>query len=395
MAIMKQIESIIGLLSVLLLLAAVPARGQVSATFVRQWGGSGSGNGQFHGTHAVSFSPIFRIYVADEANHRIQYFGMDGVYMGQWGTWGYGTNEIINPVCLTFQNDGTVYVVERDNNRIHYFTAGGAHLGMWGATGGGAGQFNKPAAAAFAPNGDLYVTDRMNHRVEYFSPTGSYRGEFGTFGSGDGQFKEPYGIAVAADGVVYVTDSQNCRVQYFTTNGVFLGQWGSVGSGDGQFGNNSIYNNGPGHVSIDRSGLIHVADPNNNRVQVFQAHGQFVGKYGSYGTGNGSFYFPNGVACAPGWQVYVADEGNNLIQQMTCLAGAKTNMHITAISVTRGIVSVEVEAVPNQTNGVQRSTNLVGWATVEANFRLSGLFCVTDAVPAEAAAIFLRGIRIP
>ncbi|MFO1492850.1 MAG: hypothetical protein U1F87_18510 [Kiritimatiellia bacterium] len=377
----------------LALCAAGPAR--AGATFVRQWGGGGSGNGRFQGTHAVGFSPLFRIYVADEASHRIQYFGMDGAYLGQWGAWGHGDNEIINPVCLAFQADGTVYVVERDNNRIHYFTPGGTHLGKWGTSGTGPGQFNLPSAAAFAPNGDLYVTDRMNHRVQYFGPTGAYRGSFGSYGGAAGQFREPYGVAVSAAGVVYVSDSQNCRVQYFTAAGAYLGAWGSVGSGDGQFGNTSIYNNGPGHVTIDRDGFITVADPNNNRLQVFRPDGQFAGKYGGYGTGGGLFYFPNGVACAPGWQVYVADEGNNLIQQVTWRTEAQPTIRVTAIQRTPAGVSVEVEALPDRTNGVERSGDLVHWETVETAPRLNGLFQVQDAAPTGPGPVFYRGVRAP
>ena len=88
-----------------LALLASSASAQVSSSFVRQWGGGGSGNGQFHATHADAFSPLFRIYVADEANHRVQYFSMNGTYLGQFGQWGHGTNDIINPVGMAFQGD--------------------------------------------------------------------------------------------------------------------------------------------------------------------------------------------------------------------------------------------------------------------------------------------------
>ena len=36
-------------------------------------------------------------------------------------------------------------------------------------------------------------------------------------------------------GNIYVTDAGNERVQVFTTEGQFLRKWGSFGSGDGQF----------------------------------------------------------------------------------------------------------------------------------------------------------------
>ena len=35
--------------------------------------------------------------------------------------------------------------------------------------------------------------------------------------------------------VVYVTDYDNHRIQKFTSSGEFIAKWGSYGSGDGQF----------------------------------------------------------------------------------------------------------------------------------------------------------------
>ncbi len=314
---------------------ATPLPAQISSSFVRQWGGPGNGNGQFAGTHAIAYNPANnRIYVDDEANHRIQYFSNTGSYLGQWGTWGSGNGELKGPAGFAIATNGTVYVVERDNHRVHYFSAGGTHLGLWGSQGNGNGQFSSPAAAAFAPDGTLYVADRMNHRIQYFTATGTFLGKFGASGSGNGQFNEPMGIAVSSSGVVYVADSQNRRVQFFSLTGTYLGQWGSVGSGDSQFGNTSIYNNGPGHITLDGSGLVYVADPNNYRIEVFSPTGTFLGQWGGYGDGNGGYYFPNGVAIAPGAQVYVADEGNNLVQQMTVTAPSGTNQAPTDVLLT-------------------------------------------------------------
>lgn len=381
-------------LAALLAVAAASSRGQVASSFVRQWGGGGSGNGQFSGAHADGWSPLNRIYVADEAAHRVQYFSMDGTFLGKFGQWGSGTNDLVNPVHVAFLADGTVYVVERDNNRIHAFTANGAHLAMWGSAGGGDGQFNKPAAIALAPDGSFFVTDRLNHRVQHFTAAGTFLGKFGAYGTGNGQFNEPYGVAVAADGTIFVSDSQNRRLQVFDANGAYLRQWGATGSGNGQFGNASIYNNGPAHVALDPAGRVWVADPNNWRVQIFSPDGTYLGQVGSgYGTANGRFAFPNGVALAPGWQVYVADETDNLIQQMSVVIGTNSDPRVVGLVPAGTGLVLRVEGLPDRTYTVERSQDLQTWTPVATHNGPDGLFAVTTGVDQGSASGVYRAKR--
>jgi len=79
---------------------------------------------------------------------------------------------------------------------------------------------------------------------------------------------------------VYVTDYDNHRIQKFTKDGVFVSAWGSYGSADGQF-------NKPRGLAIDTDGLVYVADSWNHRIQKFTKDGVFVSTWGSYGSGDG------------------------------------------------------------------------------------------------------------
>ena len=53
-------------------------------------------------------------------------------------------------------------------------------------------------------------------------------------GTGDGQFDFPEGIAVAPSGDVYVADTANDRIQRFDASGNFIGKWGTSGNQAGQ-----------------------------------------------------------------------------------------------------------------------------------------------------------------
>ncbi len=72
------------------------------------------------------------------------------------------------------------------------------------------------------------------------------------------------------EGHIIVSDCQNHRVQVFTCSGDFLHSFGSFGSADGQF-------QLPCGVAVDnKEGHIIVADDHSNRVQVFTGQGAFV-----------------------------------------------------------------------------------------------------------------------
>jgi glucose/arabinose dehydrogenase/plastocyanin len=107
---------------------------------------------------------------------------------------------------------------------------------------------------------------------------------------------------------VYVADTANNRIQVFSSNGTFVSKWGKYGTGDGLF-------NSPTGIAIDQKGNVYVADTANNRIQVFSNNGTFVSKWGGFGTANGSYNQPTGVAINPSsGNVYVADTANNRIQ---------------------------------------------------------------------------------
>lgn len=101
---------------------------------------------------------------------------------------------------------------------------------------------------------------------------------------------------------------------------VFSKKWGTLGSGNGEF-------KSPEGIAIDSSGRVYVADTGNNRIQQFRLANPcpsgtsqtvsgvcFVRAWGSLGTGNGQFNKPLDVALDSSGLVYVADAGNNRIQ---------------------------------------------------------------------------------
>ena len=82
-------------------------------------------------------------------------------------------------------------------------------------------------------------------------------------GPASGRFRYPTGIALDAAGRVYVVDRENNRVQVFDAGGNFLGEVGLRRVGLGEFSQ-------PTAIAVDCNGDVYVADTNNNRVQRFE-----------------------------------------------------------------------------------------------------------------------------
>jgi DNA-binding beta-propeller fold protein YncE len=88
---------------------------------------------------------------------------------------------------------------------------------------------------------------------------------------------------------------------------VYVSKWGSYGSSDGKF-------YCPTGIATDSNGNVYIADHFNHRIQKFSKYGTYLGKWGSAGTGNGQFNCPTGIAIDDADNVYVADMINYRIQ---------------------------------------------------------------------------------
>lgn len=290
-----------------LVLVPTAALGQAPVYFA-QWGGLGSGNGNFRDPYDIDVVPGF-MYVVDSFNHRVQKLTADGMFVLKWGSQGTADGQFQQDLSVALDASGNnVYVSDNANHRIQKFTSGGAFLLKWGTMGTGAGQFQFPRGVAVDAASNVYVCDRNNNRMQKFTSQGVFIRQWGVEGTGPGNFQFPAAVAVNPSSQVYVTDDLN-RVQQFDANGVFIRQWGSEGDGNGQFF-------GPSGVAVDASnGSVYVSDNLNARIQKFTATGTFIVAWGTPGKGAGQFDAPRGLDVDNQGNIYVADTNNDRIQK--------------------------------------------------------------------------------
>jgi len=134
----------------------------------------------------------------------------------------------------------------------------------------------------------LYVADvELDQILVYDADTYKLIRKIGTTGhhhelTSPGDFSKPNGVAVDAEGNLYVADTMNNRIEIFDADGQFISTFGKSGDGPGYFAR-------PKGVAIDGDGHIWVADGMQDRVQVFNKEAQLLISFGGHGLLPGQF----------------------------------------------------------------------------------------------------------
>ena len=160
----------------------------------------------------------------------------------------------------------------------------------------------------------LYVVDTQQDQViVYDADTLKLLRRIGTGGKNHylttpGDFGAPQGAAVDADGNLYVTDTMNNRVEIFDADGNFISEFGKHGDGPGYFAR-------PKGIAIDSDGHIWVADEMQDRLQVFNREGQLLTYIGmNHGELPGQFKTLVGVAIDKHNRVFTTEQEPGRLQ---------------------------------------------------------------------------------
>src|SRR5262249_53425093 len=90
--------------------------------FVRTWGSSGTGDGQFNQPIGVDVHGD-EVYVTDGFNSRVEVFNRSGAFLREWGNFGAGDGQLNQPAGVSVQGD-EVFVTDFANNRVQVFDRG-------------------------------------------------------------------------------------------------------------------------------------------------------------------------------------------------------------------------------------------------------------------------------
>ncbi|MGD1012348.1 MAG: DUF6531 domain-containing protein, partial [Acidimicrobiales bacterium] len=297
-----------------------------------------------------------------------------------------------NRIQMVANTSGTYWGISMTAGDV--YTIAGSAAGVSGISSNGASATSaclwSPAGVALDSNGNLYIADSGNNRIEEIPATsGTYWGismtagdiytvaGFATGGSGhtgqgnvatNAYLDDPTSVAIDSSGDLFIADSGNNRIEEVpTTTGTYWGTAmtadhlytaagnlsGTAGiSGDGGAAKSS-YLDGARDVTVDSAGDLYIADTANSRIQealnnssgtywgismtkgdIYTIAGSATGSTGTSGDGGKATSAlldePDTAVLANGGQLYIADTGNNRIQEVAYTKHTEWNISMTA-----------------------------------------------------------------
>ncbi len=243
-----------------------------------------------------------RIYAADTGNAQVFVFDRNQKLVQ------FLPGKFTVPIAVTVDDADRLFVVDSKQHGVCAFSPAWELEAMFGEE-----QLERPVAAAVDnENRFLYVVDAGASRVAVFDAD---KFTFLRYLGGpsdpldplEGTFATPLGVAVDGDGNVFVTDTLNDRVQMFDADGNFVQMFGKQGITPGTF----MRAKG---IAVDSDGHLYVTDAEFSNVQIFDQQGRTLGVFGSHGTEPGQFSLVTGIFIDAGNNIFVADQWKARVQ---------------------------------------------------------------------------------
>jgi DNA-binding beta-propeller fold protein YncE len=242
-------------------------------------------------------------------------FGPEGTFIDSFfGSEGEG--RVLFPTGVTVGPDGFIYVVQGTQENLLVLTPDGTETVL---------QLDVEAPSAVAVSEDRIVVGAKKG-FAILDIEGTPIRIVGSGGFDEDQFDTVSGVALDDGGNIYIVDTYNNRISKYDPQGdrQWIVKTGNPGNQSANEGAGSMQvetdapaaMQSPGAAVIDGAGRLVVIDMLDFSLAVFDPeNGDLIAKYGTFGTEEGTFMYPSGLAYDPERDWFaIADLGNNRVQ---------------------------------------------------------------------------------
>ena len=182
------------------------------------------------------------IYVVSHGNNTVKMYSTDGKFIGGFGGNGNGTGRLSNPWGICTDGKGRVLVANSGNKRIQIFTSQGVFIKSIGCS-------TNPYDVAVDPEGNIHAALYSNNHIAIYSEDGNLIDTYNL----EGKLQYPQAIYIDGEGNRLI-GTYNGAVHIADPTGTLIATR--------QVGMSYA-------VTMDKNGIIYVAECNNNRVSIY------------------------------------------------------------------------------------------------------------------------------
>ena len=247
------------------------------------------------------------IYVTEQYNHCISVWDKNRRAVNSLGQKGQKPGQILSPRGIAINRAGEIYIADgKDVGRIQKLSKAGQLLEVYVG-------LSEPCGVTLnAAEDRVYVCDSGSQpRVAVFDAELKFLESFGELScslegyqaTATDTLESPHSVALDVSGNVYITDTMSQHIHVYDDTGAHIRSIGYPH--DEEFA--------PSGIAIEDEHIF-VSDRSGNQIVMFTTSGDFVMATGSYGTAEGQFQNPSGVAVDMDGYLYVCDFGNSRVQ---------------------------------------------------------------------------------
>src|SRR5208283_2978227 len=208
--------------------------------------------------------------------------------------------QLLGPYGIAIDSKGLVYVADQKVGAVFIFNTETHDTQL--IRNGYEAHFGWINCLAIDDDDRLFVSDAKLRRVLIFNVKHEVENQISE------GLVDPVGLALDTENrFLYVADTQQDQVLVYDADTLKLLR--RIGTG----GKNHFLTTpgdfaGPQGVAVDKDGNLFVTDTLNDRVEIFDADGNFIGQFGKNGDGPGYFARPKGIAVDGDGHIWVADQ---------------------------------------------------------------------------------------